>query len=82
MNASIAACFESDDYREGVKAFIADLKGWTDSVKALLLQDAMIEDATPTQRSIKEGNVGIYMFRIEDLLWVLPKISNKNKKGE
>ena len=40
------------------------------------------KDATPAQRSIKEGNVGIYMFRIEDLLWVLPRISNKNKKGE
>jgi bifunctional UDP-N-acetylglucosamine pyrophosphorylase/glucosamine-1-phosphate N-acetyltransferase len=40
------------------------------------------KDATPAQRRINEGNVGIYMFRIRDLLWVLPKISNQNKKGE
>ena len=40
------------------------------------------KDATPAQRKIKEGNVGIYIFKIKELLLALPKISNKNKKGE
>lgn len=40
------------------------------------------KDATPAQRKIKEVNVGVYLFRIEDLLKALPKISNKNFKGE
>ncbi len=40
------------------------------------------KDATPLQRKIKEVNVGIYLFRIKDLLGALPKVSNQNKKGE
>lgn len=40
------------------------------------------KDATHAQRRIKEVNVGIYLFKIEDLLGALPKISNKNVKGE
>ncbi len=40
------------------------------------------KDATPDQRRIKEANVGIYLFKIKDLLWALPKISNRNVKGE
>ncbi|UCE41071.1 MAG: bifunctional UDP-N-acetylglucosamine diphosphorylase/glucosamine-1-phosphate N-acetyltransferase GlmU [Candidatus Aminicenantes bacterium] len=40
------------------------------------------KDATPAQRRIKEANVGVYLFKIEDLLRALPKISNKNIKGE
>lgn len=40
------------------------------------------KDATPAQRKIKESNVGIYLFKIKDLLQALPKISNQNKKGE
>ncbi len=40
------------------------------------------KDATPSQRCIKESNVGVYLFKIKDLLEALPKISNKNKKGE
>lgn len=40
------------------------------------------KDATPDVRKIKEANVGIYLFRIKDLLQSLPKISNINKKGE
>ncbi len=40
------------------------------------------KDATPEQRKLKEGNVGIYIFKIKDMLSALPKISNKNKKGE
>ena len=39
-------------------------------------------DATPEQRKLKEGNVGIYVFKIKDMISALPKISNKNKKGE
>ncbi len=40
------------------------------------------KDATPAQRMIKEVNVGVYLFKIQDLLKALPKISNKNRKGE
>jgi len=40
------------------------------------------KDATPAQRKIKEVNVGVYLFSIEDLLGSLPKISNKNAKSE
>ena len=40
------------------------------------------KDATPAQRKIKEVNVGVYLFRIEDLLKFLPRISNENAKGE
>ncbi|MBN1223452.1 MAG: bifunctional UDP-N-acetylglucosamine diphosphorylase/glucosamine-1-phosphate N-acetyltransferase GlmU [Candidatus Aminicenantes bacterium] len=39
-------------------------------------------DATPLQRRIKEVNVGIYLFRIKDLVQALPKVTNANKKGE
>jgi bifunctional UDP-N-acetylglucosamine pyrophosphorylase/glucosamine-1-phosphate N-acetyltransferase len=39
-------------------------------------------DATPVQRKEKEINVGIYLFRIKDLLKGLSQVSNKNKKGE
>ncbi len=40
------------------------------------------KDAAPAQRRIKEVNVGVYLFRIKDLLGALPKISNKNVKSE
>lgn len=40
------------------------------------------KDATPAQRKEKEINVGIYLFRIKDLLKSLTQVSNKNKKGE
>jgi bifunctional UDP-N-acetylglucosamine pyrophosphorylase/glucosamine-1-phosphate N-acetyltransferase len=40
------------------------------------------KEATPAQRAIKEVNVGVYLFKIQDLLKALPKISNKNRKGE
>jgi len=40
------------------------------------------KDATPAQRRIKEVNVGVYLFKIKDLLEALLKISNKNIKGE
>ena len=39
-------------------------------------------DATTAQRRIKEVNAGVYVFKIKDLLEALPKVSNKNKKGE
>ena len=39
-------------------------------------------DATAPQRRIKEVNAGVYVFKIKDLLEALPKVSNKNKKGE
>jgi bifunctional UDP-N-acetylglucosamine pyrophosphorylase/glucosamine-1-phosphate N-acetyltransferase len=40
------------------------------------------KDATPAQRKVKEINVGIYLFRVRDLLRGLSRVSNKNKKGE
>jgi len=40
------------------------------------------KDATLEQKKIKKGNVGIYVFKIKDLIAALPKISNKNIKGE
>lgn len=39
-------------------------------------------DASAQVRRIKEINAGVYLFRIDDLFQILPKISNKNKKGE
>jgi len=55
--------------------------------RVIYLKDGRIriveeKDATPAQRRLKEANVGIYMFKIRDLLWALPRISNQNKKGE
>jgi bifunctional UDP-N-acetylglucosamine pyrophosphorylase/glucosamine-1-phosphate N-acetyltransferase len=40
------------------------------------------KDASPAIRKIKEANVGVYLFKIADLLKALPKISNHNVKGE
>ncbi len=40
------------------------------------------KDASPAVRKINEANVGVYLFRIGDLLKDLPKISNHNAKGE
>lgn len=40
------------------------------------------KDATPAQRRLKEGNVGIYVFRIGALLDALPRISTNNAKRE
>jgi bifunctional UDP-N-acetylglucosamine pyrophosphorylase/glucosamine-1-phosphate N-acetyltransferase len=40
------------------------------------------KDATASERRIKEVNAGVYVFKIKDLLEALPKVSNKNKKGE
>lgn len=40
------------------------------------------KDASPAIRKIKEVNVGVYLFKIADLLKALPKISNHNAKGE
>lgn len=40
------------------------------------------KDAMPSERKIKEVNAGVYLFKIKDLLEALPKVTNKNKKGE
>lgn len=40
------------------------------------------KDASPREKKIREVNTGIYIFRASDLLRVLPKISNANRKGE
>jgi bifunctional UDP-N-acetylglucosamine pyrophosphorylase/glucosamine-1-phosphate N-acetyltransferase len=39
-------------------------------------------EAAPALKKIKEVNVGVYLFKIKDLLQALPKISNQNKKKE
>jgi bifunctional UDP-N-acetylglucosamine pyrophosphorylase/glucosamine-1-phosphate N-acetyltransferase len=65
----------------------ADLENPTGFGRVKLSEDntyKIIEerDATPAQRKEKEINVGIYLFRIKDLLKGLSQVSNKNKKGE
>jgi bifunctional UDP-N-acetylglucosamine pyrophosphorylase/glucosamine-1-phosphate N-acetyltransferase len=40
------------------------------------------KEATPEQRKIQRVNVGVYVFRVRDLLAALPRISNRNKKKE
>ena len=39
-------------------------------------------EASPSQKRLKEINAGIYVCRVRDLLQALPKVSNKNRKGE
>jgi bifunctional UDP-N-acetylglucosamine pyrophosphorylase/glucosamine-1-phosphate N-acetyltransferase len=65
----------------------AEMEDPTGFGRVTLLENSVIriveeKDATPDVRKIKEANVGIYLFRIKDLLESLPKISNSNKKGE
>lgn len=40
------------------------------------------KDATPAQRLVRESNIGAYVFKVRDLLDVLPRLSDKNKKKE
>lgn len=40
------------------------------------------KDASPSEKKIRESNIGIYLFKIKDLLKALPLISNENKKKE
>ena len=40
------------------------------------------KDATPEQKKIKESNLGVYLFRIDRMLEMLPRIGNDNAKGE
>jgi bifunctional UDP-N-acetylglucosamine pyrophosphorylase/glucosamine-1-phosphate N-acetyltransferase len=65
----------------------AEMKDPTGFGRVTFLENGVIriveeKDASPAVRKIKDANVGIYLFRIEDLLQSLPKISNINKKGE
>jgi bifunctional UDP-N-acetylglucosamine pyrophosphorylase/glucosamine-1-phosphate N-acetyltransferase len=39
-------------------------------------------EASPEEKKIKQANVGIYVFRIKDLLEALPQVKNDNSKGE
>ena len=64
-----------------------DLDDPTGFGRVMLSEDKIFKiieekDATPVQRKEKEINVGIYLFRIKDLLKGLSQVSNKNKKGE
>ncbi|MBS3818808.1 bifunctional UDP-N-acetylglucosamine diphosphorylase/glucosamine-1-phosphate N-acetyltransferase GlmU [bacterium] len=47
-----------------------------------LLRVVEEKEATLSQKKRKEINVGVYVVRIRDLLQALPKISNRNRKGE
>lgn len=39
-------------------------------------------EASPEQKKIKEANVGLYLFRVKDLLEALPLVRNDNSKQE
>jgi bifunctional UDP-N-acetylglucosamine pyrophosphorylase/glucosamine-1-phosphate N-acetyltransferase len=65
----------------------ADLENPTGFGRIIPLEDGIIriveeKDATPAQKTVKESNLGIYLFRIRDLFQNLSKISNRNKKDE
>jgi bifunctional UDP-N-acetylglucosamine pyrophosphorylase/glucosamine-1-phosphate N-acetyltransferase len=67
--------------------FTAELENPTGFGRVVLTNSNRIriieeKDATPAQKKIKESNIGVYLFKVKDLLQALPKISNKNKKGE
>lgn len=40
------------------------------------------KEAGLRERAIREVNTSVYAFDARDLLWALPKVSNKNKAGE
>lgn len=40
------------------------------------------QEATPSQRRIKEVNAGVYISRVKDFFQALSKVSNLNRKGE
>jgi bifunctional UDP-N-acetylglucosamine pyrophosphorylase/glucosamine-1-phosphate N-acetyltransferase len=40
------------------------------------------KDASPAEKGIREVNTGVYVFKVRDLLGILPAISNKNLKHE
>ena len=65
----------------------AELENPTGFGRILCSENNMIKvieekDAMPSERKIKEVNAGVYLFKIKDLLEALPKVTNKNKKGE
>ena len=65
----------------------ADLDDPTGFGRVILTEDNTFriveeKEATPAQKKLNEINVGIYIFRIKDLLKSLSKVSNTNKKGE
>ncbi|MCJ7589625.1 MAG: bifunctional UDP-N-acetylglucosamine diphosphorylase/glucosamine-1-phosphate N-acetyltransferase GlmU, partial [Candidatus Aminicenantes bacterium] len=39
-------------------------------------------EASPAERALREVNAGVYVFKAADLLRALPRVSNKNRKGE
>jgi bifunctional UDP-N-acetylglucosamine pyrophosphorylase/glucosamine-1-phosphate N-acetyltransferase len=39
-------------------------------------------EASPAERALREVNAGVYVFKAADLLKALPRVSNKNRKGE
>jgi len=39
-------------------------------------------EASARVKAVREVNSGIYVFKAKDLLWALPRISNRNRAGE
>lgn len=62
------------EHPEGYGRIVRDLDG----LKAIVEQ----KDATEEQKKIREINSGIYWFRTDDLLEVLPLLTNQNAQGE
>lgn len=65
----------------------ADLENPTGFGRLIHTEDGILsiieeKDATPEQRKLKEANVGIYLFRVKDLLETIQKLDNKNIKAE
>lgn len=65
----------------------ADLEDPTGFGRLIHTEDGILsiieeKDATPTQRKLKEANVGIYLFKVNDLLEMIRRLNNKNIKAE
>jgi len=65
----------------------ADLENPTGFGRLIHIEDGILsiieeKDATPEQRKLKEANVGIYLFKVKDLLETIRRLDNKNIKAE
>ena len=73
--------------RNSLTFMTADLEEPTGFGRLIQTQEGYLsiieeKDATPAQRKLKEANVGIYLFRIKDMLETIRKLNNKNIKAE
>jgi len=65
----------------------ADLEDPTGFGRLIRTEDGILsiieeKDATPAQRKLKQANVGIYLFKVKDLLETIKRLDNKNIKAE